>query len=255
MGGLSGGIQSGVELLVEKLGAWGSFGELEISERASTLGLNEISVKFSTVFIKCFLLRRYVAPSLVWTVYDLALCLLMTFAGLQNFPVCRRTESLIFRADNDFADLSKFNFCSALDLCTFSCTVEWFTVSGWSSLFVMGTTDFVLREKSNWAGDWLQSNNGKFRNSRSAMYGSWPLSFAFVSNFLAIPILFSANPLQLGCKGKEVWCLNPHSLVKSRNASEVNWGLLSLMHMSIRPLRDKCTLSFWMTVAARLSDK
>ena len=65
MGGLSGGIQSGVELLVEQLGAWGSFGELEISERANTLGLNEISVKFSTVFIKCFLLRRYVAPSLV----------------------------------------------------------------------------------------------------------------------------------------------------------------------------------------------
>ena len=57
MGGLSGGIWSGVQLLLEQLGAWGSSAESEIFERANTLGLTGISVKFSTVFIKYFLLR------------------------------------------------------------------------------------------------------------------------------------------------------------------------------------------------------
>ena len=62
----------------------------------------------------------------------------------------------------------------------------------------MGTTDFVLREYNSWAGDMLQSSNGVFLYSRRAMYGSCPLSFAFMSNFLAIPTDFSANPLHMG---------------------------------------------------------
>ena len=39
----------------------------------------------------------------------------MTFAGLQNFRVCNRTESLTLSGGSGFADLSKFAFCAAFD--------------------------------------------------------------------------------------------------------------------------------------------
>ena len=94
--------------------------------------------------------------------------------------------------------------------------------------------DLVLREYKSCAGDTLQSNNGVFLYSKSAMY---------VSNFFAIPTDFSARSLHIGCKGLLVMCSNPHSFAKSQRSSDENWGLLSVTQISTKPLRDKCTLS------------
>ena len=49
----------------------------------------------------------------------------------------------------------------------------------------------------------------------------------------------STFPLLCGYVGEEVMCWNPHSLEKSQNGLDVNWGPWSDQMMSGAPVRQK----------------
>ena len=62
----------------------------------------------------------------------------------------------------------------------------------------VGKSVFVRRPNNLWTGDDPILGEGVLRRSKMAKYGSCPLAFALVSNFLAVFTAFSILPFDCG---------------------------------------------------------
>ena len=71
-------------------------------------------------------------------------------------------------------------------------------IYGCTKVPAVGNSVFVRRPNNLCAGDDPILGEGVFRQSKMAKYGSCPLAFALVSNFLAVLTAFSILPFDCG---------------------------------------------------------
>ena len=71
-------------------------------------------------------------------------------------------------------------------------------IFGCNKVPAVGNSVFVRRPNNLWTSDDPKLGEGVLRQSKMAKYGSCPLAFALVSNFLAVFTAFSILPFDCG---------------------------------------------------------